>query len=267
MKKSQQSRLDALYRMKDFMDANNSALGNVNKSVSRGALDTALTQLQAAANAQSALESQAASATEAKNTLREDLRINHMQPIASIGRAALAHTQYITKLRLPGARVTDSELVAAGNAMADVAEQYSAVFIAEQLPADFIAQLRASVQAVRDAAVKRDGFNTLLVQATQSVADDLTSVSNTVKIVNSLVVKALKGQTDLLAGWRQAKHPKAKPGVPQGSTTVPVAVPLPVPVVATPVVPAPAPAAFQVPVAAPVAPASETREVAHATVA
>jgi hypothetical protein len=171
----------------------------------------------------------------------------------------------ITKLRLPSSRVTDSELVTAGNAMADAAGQYSAVFIAEQLPADFIAQLRASVQAVRDAAVQRDGFVRLVAESTQAVADWLVRAANVAKVLNSLVVKALKGKTDLLAGWRQAKHPKAKPGVPQGSTATPAPAPLPVPVSALPPI-APVPVA-QAAVTTSVAAPAPTTEVPHANAA
>jgi hypothetical protein len=265
MKKSQQARLDALHRMQDFTNTNNDALGNVNKSTTRGSLDQVLTGLQAAADQQKSAETQAASATAEKNILREDLRINHMQPIAAIARAALAHMPLITKLRLPSSRVTDSELVTAGNAMADAAGQYSAVFIAEQLPADFIAQLRASVQAVRDAAVQRDGFVRLVAESTQAVADWLVRAANVAKVLNSLVVKALKGKTDLLAGWRQAKHPKAKPGVPQGSTATPAPAPLPVPVSALPPI-APVPVA-QAAVTTTVAAPAPTTEVPHANAA
>ncbi|HEY4658869.1 MAG TPA: hypothetical protein VIH11_05120 [Gemmatimonadaceae bacterium] len=218
MKQVQQARLDALHRMQAFMDENADALGNVNKSRSRAALDDVLTQLEARAEAQGSAEVQAAGATADKNALREDLRLHQMQPIAAIARATLAHTPLIAKLRLPSGKVNDSTLVQRGNAMADVASQYRDVFIAEQLPADFIKQLRASVEAVRKAAVSRDGFQVDVTEATQAVDDEMARAHNVVKVLNSLVVKQLKGKSDLLAGWRRAKHAKAKPGVPQGTT-------------------------------------------------
>jgi hypothetical protein len=252
MNKSQQARLDALHRIRDFLNTNDSAVGTVNKSTSRGALDEVLAGLEVRASAQTLAETNAASATANKNALREDLRVNHMQPIAAIARAALAHMPLITKLRLPSSKVNDSELVSAGNAMADAANTYSAVFIAEQLPADFDAQLKASVLAVRDAAVQRDGFLQLVTEATQALKDQLTRSAAVERILNSLVVKALKGKTELLASWRLAKHPKVKPGVAQGSTTLPAPAPLPVPVPA-PVVPAAA--------------QTQTTEVSHANAA
>ena len=230
MQLSQQSRLDALHRIQSFMDQNADAVGNVNKSASRLALDQVLTELEKRATAQGAAAVQAASGTQAKNELREDLRLHHMQPITAIARATLAHTPLIAKLRLPSSKVSDSTLISAGNAMADVAAQYEKVFTDEQLPADFVAQLRTSVKAVRKTAVARDGFQNVLTQSTQAVNDELVRAKNVVKVLNSLVVKQLKGKGDLLAGWRQAKHAKLKPGVPQGSAsaaTTPVSGPAP----------------------------------------
>jgi hypothetical protein len=213
----QQSRLDALRRVKAFLDENATALGNVNKSTSRAALDAVLASLEARAAVQDGATSQAASATQHKEDVREDLRLHHMQPIAAIARATLAHTPFISKLRLPRQNLKDSGLISAGTAMADVAAQYSDVFIAEQLPADFLAQLRTAVDTLKEAVVSRDSFQRSVTQATQGVDDEMLRASNVVKVLNSLVVKQLKGHGDLLAGWRRAKHPKAKPGVPRGT--------------------------------------------------
>jgi hypothetical protein len=245
MKVSQQSRLDALHRVQAFLNENAIALANVNKSTSRTALDDVLTELEARASTQGAADLRAASATQLKQELRDDLRLHHMQPIAAIARATLAHTPYISKLRLPAKNVNDSTLVQAGNTMVEVAAQYSDVFISEQLPADFIAQLRLSVEAVRNAAVARDGFQVAVTQATRGVDDAMVRASNVIKVLNSLVVKQLKGQGDLLAGWRRAKHAKAKPGVPQGSGAS-----------ATPPAPAPAPQLAATPATATALPAA-----------
>jgi len=49
------------------------------------------------------------------------------------------------------------------------------------------------------------------------VEDELTRGYNVLRILNSLVVKQLAKQRDLLAAWQQAKHPRAKSGVPRGT--------------------------------------------------
>jgi hypothetical protein len=268
MKHAQQSRLNALHLTKAFLDENADALGSVNKSTSRLALDDSVVTLDDRAQAQVAAELQAASTTLEKTAIREDLRLQHMHPVAAIARATLAHVPAIADMRLPAKNVNDATLIARGAAMANVAAQYSDVFIGEQLPADFLAQLHASVDSVRSAVNRRDLFQVKASEATRAVDVELARAHNIVKILDSLVVKQLKGRPDLLAGWRRAKHPKAKPGVPRGTTAAAppaVAVPaVPVPAVPAPVVPTPAatePVALTAPVAAPFPSPVSTEEV------
>ncbi len=241
MHQVQQGRLDALHRIRSFMDVYASELGTVNQSSSRAALDDVLAKLEARAATQFASVVQATGGTQHKNELREILRQHHMLPIAAVASATLAHTPFIAKLRLPGRKVNDSTLVAAGNAMAEVAAQYAKAFTDEQLPVDFIEQLKGAVEAVRQAAVARDGFQRNVTEATQAVDDELVRGKNVVRVLNSLVTRQLNDKNDLLAGWRRAKHPKAKGGVKQGTTRSEPESP------ATPIVPA-APAAPEVPV-------------------
>jgi hypothetical protein len=213
----EQSRLTALHRAQSFLADHATVLGAVSQSPSRKALDAVVTELERRAAAQGAARAQAASLTQHKRELRDELRKYHMRPIAVIARSRLAHTPLIAKLRVPVNMVSDSALIAAGNAMADVAGQYHAALIREQLPANFIAQLRAAVAAVRQVAVRRDQFQLQGTQATQGVADALWRASNVMKVLDALVVKQLKGKADLLAGWRRAKRVRAKPGVKRGA--------------------------------------------------
>jgi hypothetical protein len=270
MKHAQQARLEALHLMKAFMEENAAALGSVNKSTSRSSLDDVLASLDARAQEQDAAEVQAASLTRHKNVLREDLRLHHMQPVAAIARATLAHVPTIGSLRLPSDKVTDGTLINKGYSMVKVAAQYSDVFIGEQLPADFLAQLTASVDEVRKAVNQRGNFQVQVTSATEAVDNELARAHNVVKILNSLVIKQLKDRPDLLAGWRRAKHPKAKPGVPRGTTAsaAPViAVPAaPVPVVSAPVASTPGATetvALTAPVAAPFPSPASAEEVSQ----
>jgi hypothetical protein len=217
MRFREQSRLAALHRSRDFLTEHATALGAVSQSPSRRALDAVVADLEARAAAQGAAHTQATSLTQLKRELRDELRKYHMRPIAVIARSSLAHTPLIAKLRVPVNMASDSALIAAGNAMADVARQYRATFIRERLPVNFIAQLRAAVAAVRAVAVRRDGFQVKGTQATQGVADALWRASNVMRVLDALVVRQLKGRPALLAGWRRAKRVRAKPGRKQAT--------------------------------------------------
>jgi hypothetical protein len=225
MKSRQEARLTALQRIQGFLDANADALGTVNKATSRGALDQAVTALEQAAAKQGEAQTTATSRTKLKDALREELRLQHMQPIAAIATKKLTTTPLIVDLRLPVRRISDAGLIAAGTAMANAAGQYTQTFLDQQLPKEFIAELQASVAALQQAVVARDLEVAQVRQATQGVVDKLTIASTDVHILNALVVKQLKGKTDLLAAWRQTKRVKAKPGVPTGTTRTPAAPP------------------------------------------
>jgi len=236
MNKGQQARLNALLRIQVYLDANAGALGSVSKSTSRSDLDSAVTGLKQYAAQQSQAENQAVSAKQVKDAAREDLRLYHMQPITAIAKKKLTNTPGIQELALPHKNVSDNDLIAAGTAMAAQAAQYTQVFLDQQLPADFIAQLQAAVKAVEDAVTAQSTNSLAVNDATKSVKAQLAITSTDVKILNGLVTKQLKGQTGLLGAWKNAKRVHVV-AVANPATPAPVpATPAPVP--ATPAAPA-----------------------------
>lgn len=238
---TQKEELDALLRMQVFCVRNADALGTVAQSPSRTALDDAISALQGKAADQSATLMFATSQTKARDAAREDLRLHHMQPIAAIARAKLAGTPQIIDLRLPRKSVDDPTLVAAGMAMVGAAGLYTQVFIDQKMPADFLAQLQAAVDAVKGAIAARTDARQRFTQATRGVDEQVLNARSTARILNGLVVKQLKGQADLLATWKAAKRINAKPGVPQGTTKAPApGTPAPPVAPGTPITPAPA---------------------------
>jgi hypothetical protein len=245
MNKSQQARLTALQRIQVFMGANAAALGSVSKSTSSTDLDTAVTGLVQYVAQQALAEKQAISSKLVKTAAREDLRLNHMQAIAAIAKKKLNTTPDIQALALPHKNTSDINLIGEGTAMATAAGLYTQVFLDQQLPADFIAQLQAAVQAVRDAVDAQSKAALAVNDATKSVKAQLTITSTDVKVLNSLVVKQLKGQTGLLGSWKNAKRVHV--------VAVPATVPTPVVTPAPTPVPVPAPTPAPVTTAAPAA--------------
>jgi hypothetical protein len=243
MTKGQAARLTALHRMQTYLDTNAADLGTISKSTSRTDLDTAVTGLEQFAAQQARAETAAASFTKAKGALREELRIGHMQPIAAIARKKLGSTPGMQVLALPHKSTSDVGLIAAGTGMAEACAQYQQVFLDQQMPADFIAQLTAAVKAVQDTVNAQAKARLDVNESTKGVKAQLTITHTDVKVINSLVVKQLKGQPGLLGAWTNAKRVYAKPGVATGTTTTPAVTPAPGSV--SPVVPA----ALEVPIA------------------
>ena len=222
MQFSQKSRLETLQRIQWFMDHNQSALGAVNQSRSRAALDALVPVLEAHAKAQHTAEVEAQSRTEIKSQLRNDLRVHHMQQIAAIARsqlAGVASAPLMAKLQYPPRHLDDKGLVSAGQSMAEAALQYKQVFLDEKLPSDFLEQLQAATEAVRSATADRDGSQLNLRAATQGVTVQLQQASHVTRVLHTLVLKRLKGNAELLSAWQMAKRHRAKPGMARTPAT------------------------------------------------
>ena len=243
MTQSQMARLDALRRMQGFMDASAGVLPAVSGAPARALLDTAVIALLRYGVDQSAAQTELTSRTKVKATLRDDLRVNHMQPIAAIAKKEPATLGAMQDLKLPGKGTKDALLVSKGYAMAAAATPVGQTFIDQHLPADFIAQLQAAVKAVDDVVQARNDAVSALKKATVGVKYEFGITHTEVGVLNALVVKALKGRTDLITAWRTAKRVKAKPGVVDGTgaatPVVPAPVVTPTPVTSTPPASAP----------------------------
>ena len=138
----QKIKLDALHRIQVFMQQNVDALGVVNLSGSRVALDDAVAALEAKIADRTGGAGGCHQCHGTKECrLAAFLLRRHMQPIAVIARGQLAGTPLMTTLKLPRKKVSDATLIAAGMAMATTAALYPEAVANEQLPADFIAQL------------------------------------------------------------------------------------------------------------------------------
>jgi hypothetical protein len=234
MTKQQKSRLIALKRIQVFLDENHVAAGTVNNSRSRAALDALIPVLGGHAADQHSATVAAKSKTEIKAGLRRDLRVHHMQPVASIAKAKLAgvtDTALMAKLAYPDGDFDDEALVAAGHSMAEAASNYRQVFVDEQLPGDFVEQLQAAAEALGKATADRDSSLLKLRAATGELGAQFSRASDVVRVLNSLVVKQLAGQEGkdgLLLAWKSAKRVH-RGNAPVQVTDAPVAPIAPVP--------------------------------------
>lgn len=219
----QKSRLESLQRIQAFADHNAAALGPVNNSRTRRALDAIVPVLERHAADQHNAAVEAKSRTEIKQELRHDLRVHHMQPIAAIAKARLngvADTPLMAKLQLPSGKLDDKALVAAGHSMVDAAQQYVQVFVDEQLPSTFIDELLTATNALGKATADRDNSQVRVRVATAGLEKQFGRARDIVHVLNALVVKQLKGQDELIAGWKSAKRVRQKTGATRGTGAV-----------------------------------------------
>jgi hypothetical protein len=239
--------LDALRGIQAFLDEHTDVLGTIPQSGARQKLDAQVAELTAHAVAQDGSHRAAKDATQTQYALRRAVLRDHMAPIARIAAAELPPAPALAALGMPTRRLTTPQLHAAAMGMADTAEPHAAVFTSSALPDDFLTQLRNAANDLLVPIDTRTRSRSVRKGATASLADQAKSVRKTVGVLDALVKKQIKGNTDLLTRWQAVKRPPAKAA--RGSTTPPVTPVAPVPDI--PAAPVASPAAATAPTTAP----------------
>jgi hypothetical protein len=234
---TQVSELQAMQRAQVFLDDNTSVLGEINKSKFRGALDDVVSRLNGNHVAQHSARDTSVSRTGNRETLQDTLRLGHMKPVVEIARSKLVAAPDIIDMQLPSKTLSGPRLVARARAMANAAERYKQVFLDEQLPQDFVEQLRTAADAVEKATLQRDASRSNGVAATEGVGKQVVRGRLVMRVLDAMVVSQLLQQPELLRQWRFVKHVQVKPGVPRGTTRAetptapePVQIPAPTPI-------------------------------------
>lgn len=229
MKRQESYVRDTLVNVQQFLDANAAALGPVNTSGARKALDDAVAALGDHAVAQGEHTIRSAGETNKQRSLRLSLRKQYLRPIAKVAAASLGNVPEISALRLPSAKLVGSELVDAANAMANAAESHAAVFLAAGLRPDFLEGLRAMTQAMEtslggrtDHVIKRRG-------STIALGSGAVSGRTALRLLDAVIEQQVPDNAQLLAEWTAVKRIPRKPGTTRtpasGSKVKPPAAP------------------------------------------
>jgi hypothetical protein len=199
-------RLEALRRIQLFIDEHADALGNLSSADACRALDETVTKLDALALRQREAQVDCANQTKIKHERREELMRRHMYPIAAIARVHLGATPQITDMQCPTLRDADCTLVAAATVMANAAATHRSVFTDQQLPADFVRELRSAADALKQAVVEQDGRLTRMKMVTREIADEFAESARIRAVLNALMEARLYGDAERLEAWKVAKR-------------------------------------------------------------
>jgi len=219
-----QSKQERIYntarRIQTFLDANDAALGTINKSGMRSELDAVVAALGINSGQQAAGRVNALGETARQRRLRLALRLNHMRPIASVAKARLRDVPNFKSLTLPPAGIRVAGFIAHAQAMAEAAEPYEQVFTDAGLAADFRASLVAAADAVKASIDTRATAHGQRASATGSLAQLARRARLVFNALNDFVVPILSddlAQGGLLAEWRSVRRVYAKGGPVVGS--------------------------------------------------
>lgn len=221
MKDSATRRLETLIRVRQY-GASHAATFPAN---SRGAevlaeVDAAITELETHASAQhsgkSALSANTTLTASARAELREDL-----EAIRRTARAMSHATPGLEdKFRLPRSP-RDQELLAAARSFAADVVSLKAEFVRRGLPADFVEDLNADVEAFAasiDGKAQKAGER---VAATAAIDSAVERGVNAVRELDAIVRNTFRQDPAALAEWTSASHTERAPRAAHAAPNAP----------------------------------------------
>ena len=172
-----------------------------------GEFDEVVVRFSAHAARQQAAARAAKGATEAARQRRSDLIENHMQHLADIAKAALPDVVQMNAAFRMSTVPRDTEgLLASGEAMAKLGEQYEATLIARGLAPTFVADLRAAIAALKAAIDERRQHKANRRGSAEGITAAIVDGRRLILSLSALIKMQLRGDSVALAEWKQIKR-------------------------------------------------------------
>jgi thioester reductase-like protein len=205
--------MDSYERVQDFLSANPPPTAAPNYGAQRQELDETIARLNALLGDQSAGQKESRDDTRRQKAVRKTLREMHLAPISRIAKTFLPNTPTIQKaLSMPSGQLSTRKLIAEAVGMRTSAARYADEFIANGRPADFLAQLDATIEALRQTQLGKARSVGRHVGAKAGLAQELARGRRAVQMLDAMVLDAFSGNQELLAKWKIAKRVQDLPG-------------------------------------------------------
>lgn len=111
------------------------------------------------------------------------------------------------KFVLPRKSADNDALLGAASGMVQAAEQHQAAFQGEGLPADFLAQFRGAIEALKGALTTRVTSHTRRKTSRETLVELRKAGIAAVDVLDAIVKPRLKDAPELLAVWNSVKRP------------------------------------------------------------
>lgn len=156
--------------------------------------------------------------------LVKQLIVRHMRPIAAIARAQIEPEQnerMPAAIKMPRAGIGVTKILQASDGMIAAARPFEAVFIANGLPADFLARFTAVRDELEGMLGNRAALVGTHVGARAGLQLQIRRGRSAIDRLDAVVRAAFDGDVETLAKWRAAKrvHQLSGPSAARGTET------------------------------------------------
>ncbi len=212
MQSKQKQVMESFQRVQDFLGAHPAPAGS-SYGPPKEMLDEVVAKLSGHNAEQVAGRRLSRASTQRQKSLRRALREQHLSPIAAIAKATLSDAPGIEKaLNLPPANISTARLIAEAQGIRVAIVQYEPVFVRNGRPADFLAQLDARIEELRQSRLGGAREVGRFVGAKQGIGKEIRRGRDAVRMLDAIVRSAFFGSPDVLGKWRIAMRVQGVPG-------------------------------------------------------
>ncbi len=213
MVSKQKQNLETFVRVDVFLEQHPVA-GPLTYTGPRETLRDVVRQLREFSGAQFAGRALSQAETSLQRDLIEGIVQEHMRPLVAIARTQIEPDSRVRlpaaiRLPKPGARAT--RILSASDGMIEAARPYEAQFIANGLPADFLARFTAARDELEKALGGRAAHLGTQVGATRGIAVQLRRGRRAIERLDSIVRASFYRDEVTMTRWRTAKRVQLLP--------------------------------------------------------
>lgn len=214
MVSNQKQNLEAFVRVGVFLEQH-PAPGPLTYAGPRETLADVVRRLREYSGAQITGRALGQAETRLQHELIEGILERHMRPLVAIARTQIEPDSDVRlpaaiRMPKPGSRAT--RILAASDGMIEAARPYETQFVANGLPADFLARFTAARDELERALGGRAAHIGTQVGATKGLAVQLRRGRRAVQRLDSIVRASFYRDEVILARWRTAKRVQLVPG-------------------------------------------------------
>jgi hypothetical protein len=208
MEREQKAFLDRLTRAQRYFDRHARAVGTVNQSQARTALDEIVRSVKVHYAAQRAAAAASAWHVECRQAARTTLRYEHLRPIVAVARGIAPRGSALATLRVPPKHCSDKQLLRAAARAALHAGANKQLFLDQCFPDDFVQRLVAATDAVRETRIEREVSRPANAGTTRTISALISRGRKLARVLDALVLVRIGRNARLAAEWRAANTTK-----------------------------------------------------------
>ena len=199
-------KFDMLRHVQRFLDEYAATLAAVNATAARKELDELVRAMGINETAQGVSKLNARGQTALQASLRRELVVQHMRPVARIAAAHLRDVPGFKALRPPRKNIKVALLIQDAVAMAEAARAHQQLFVENGCAVDFADALLAAADAVRASIDARAESITASVGAREGIRATGSRAHLILRLLDALVQRTLVDDPKTLAVWNAAKR-------------------------------------------------------------